>query len=38
VTVVFQDAGASIVGDGGTQRLYDPNGYAATNAYRILEE
>ena len=38
VSVVFRDAGTSILGDGGTQRLYDPNGFDAAAQYRILEE
>ena len=37
-SVVFVDAGVSIVGDGGTQRLYDPNGFDNTAQYQILGE
>ncbi len=36
-STVFVDAGVSIVGDGGTERLYDPNGFDNEAAYQILE-
>ncbi len=37
-TIVFRDAGVSLVGDGGLQTLYDPGGFDIESTYRIIEE